>query len=123
MISLLENKAGIFYPLDQGHILTFDDLPPGEFSLGAEYNLNSMFTLSELLRNDQHLGFYFYSGFTVINRGGFIVTYLKSKKAMAQSYRLALRQPKLIVFDFPNVGSLAISTKVSPRLDTIFTEQ
>ena len=119
----LDLEAGTFYALGQGHIIVTSPVPAGTFELGIKFALNSMFEMWELTRNNVAVGYYFYSGFNVENKGGFIITYLDSKRGKATACTLLIRRPEFMVYDYPSCGALVISTKVNPRIHSILLEQ
>ena len=98
MISYTDIEPGIFYAVGQGHVITRNLVKAGPFSLGTEYSLNTMFSMFELLRDGAPVGYYLYSGFKVVNKGGVLVTYLESKKGKGESSRIVVRQPELVVY-------------------------
>lgn len=123
MKSLINLEAGIFYAVDNGHVLTFDPLPAGTLELGQEFELNTMFRMHTLVRGDVHVGFFFYSAFKVVNRGGVLITFMESKKGKATNTRVVLRHPAVVVYDVRGCGSMAIATKVNPHVQSILAEQ
>ncbi len=123
MISHLDIEPGIFYAVDKGHVVTNEQVAAGPFSIGNQYQLNTMFQMYDLLRDGLAVGYYFYSAFKVINKGGVLVTCLESKKGKATESRVVVRQPELVVYDLPGCGSMAITTKINDGIQSILTEQ
>lgn len=123
MKSRIDFEAGLFYHLGEGYAITFDTLPPSNYTLGQEYNLNSMLSMYDLILDGNHVGFYFYSGFKIQNKGGFIVAYTESKRGKAKDGSLIIRHPEVMVYDFPNCGAMAVSTKINEAVMSIFMEQ
>lgn len=84
-----------------------------------------MFEMWEALQNKKPIGFYFQSAFKVENRGGYLLTFMESKRGQAKTSNLVIRndQDGLIVYDFEGCGSLAISTKVSQFVHNILETQ
>jgi len=77
----------------------------------------------ELKRNKQVVGFFLHSGFTVKNGGGYVVTYLESKRGKAKTGSLTIRHPEMMVYTFEGCGALAVATKVNPKMLAILLEQ
>ena len=123
MKTLIDIEAGEFYALEKGHMILDRRLGPGSFDLGTKFELNSMFEMWSLLRGGEQVGYYFLSGFKTENKGGYVITFMESKRGKATEHRLAIRLPNLIVYDFPFCGALAVSTKVSEKVESIFMEQ
>lgn len=120
---LIPAEAGIFCPLETGHLLASKDIAGGEFVIGEEINLSTMFKLYTVSHKGEAVGYYLYSGFKVMNKGGVLVTYLETKKGMATTGTCVFRSPALTVYDIPACGSIAISPKVNDRIVSIFNEQ
>lgn len=116
-------EPGIFYAVGKGHVVTRERVAAGPFSLGTEFKLNTMFQMHELLRDSIPVGFFLYSAFKVVNKGGVLTTFLESKRGKAESSRLVIRQPELVVYDIPGCGSIAITTLVNDRVQSILAEQ
>ena len=123
MRSLLHIEPGLFYALGQGHMIADQPLPPGSFELGTKLELNSMFDMWLLNRLGKPVGFYFVSAFKTICKGGFILTFMESKRGKAKTHRLVIRQPEVMVYDFPGCGALAVATHVGDKVLSILTEQ
>lgn len=121
--SVVPYEAGYFYSLSAGHCILFEDSKPGIFELGNKFQLDSMFEMWELLRNSNHVGFYFYSGFTVDNKGGFIITFMEAKRGKAKESVLSIRHPDIMLFSYPSCGAIAVSTRVSDHMKSILLEQ
>lgn len=123
MKSLLPTEAGIIQALGEGHIMTLEDCPPGEFEKGIRIEAATMLQVWELLRDGKSCGFFFYSAFKVVNKGGVLFTYLEAKKGKAKDSTIVFRDPALVVYDVVGCGSIAIPTKVNERMLGILKEQ
>ena len=123
MKSLIDTEAGTFYAIGQGHMILEHDQKPGEYEAGTKIELNSMFDMYVLNRDDKPVGYYFVSAFKTENKGGYIITYMESKRGRATVHRLLIRLPEFMVYDFPACGALVVSTKVSDKVKSIFMEQ
>lgn len=123
MRSLIPTEAGIIQALGDGHIMTLEDCPPGEFSKGTRIEAATMLQVWELLRDGKSCGFFFYSAFKVVNKGGVLLTYQEAKKGKAKNSTIVFRDPALVVHDITGCGSIAIPTKVNERMLEILKEQ
>jgi hypothetical protein len=116
-------EAGVFYPIDDGHVLAVKDLPPGELERGEKFETNSMLSMWDLVRGGESVGWFFYSAFKVECKGGYLVTFMESRRGKAEESKLIVRRPEFVMFDVPRCGTLAVSMKVSPAMENILMEQ
>lgn len=123
MRSLIPFEGGVFYALGQGYATLFADTPPSEFELGNKFAMPSMLDMWELKRGGEHVGFYLYSAFSVINGYGYLATFMEAKRGKAKECELQIRHPHVMVYSFPGCGALAVTTKVSERMLSILLEQ
>jgi hypothetical protein len=123
MKSLIEFLPGEFYALGTGHVLVTSKQAPGNYELGSQFQLESMFDMWELKRDGQAVGFFLHSGFTVKNACGYLVTYMESKKGKAKTCNLVIRHSDVMVYDYEGCGALAVSTKVNSKMLSILLEQ
>jgi hypothetical protein len=116
-------SRGIFYSLNEGYVLLNRDMKQGmKLVVGAELSIKCMFQIRNLLFEDVRVGFIFTSGFEITNRGGYLLTFLKGKSP-AEEYDVLLKDDFIVLYDYPNRGTLAISPLVSDEVLTIFQEQ
>lgn len=123
MQSVIDVEAGIFYQLGKGHMVTRDKVPAGLFCLGPRIEAATMFQVYALHRDMKPVGFFLYSGFKVVNKGGVLVTYLESKRGKATDSAVVFRDPLLVVYDIAGCGSVAVSTTINDRISSILSEQ
>lgn len=118
-------EIGEFSAVGNGHVLATRANSPGTIELGAKFQTVMMFEMWEALQNGQLIGFFFHSAYTVENKGGYLITFMESKRGAATTSNLVIRndQDGLIVFDYEGCGSLAISTKVSAFVHSILDTQ
>lgn len=119
----LDADPGLFYKLGSGHAIFKEKTAAGELTKGAQIPLSCMFQAYWLLRGKDRVGYYFVSQFQVDNRGGYLVTYLNNGAGKADSVEVMLKTEHLVVFHYPNRGTLIISPSVSEDVQTIFQEQ
>jgi len=124
MLLIVDVEPHIFFELEKGHGVTTVAVPRGPLLLGEEFKLNIMFQMWKLLdANSMPVGFYFYSPFRVVNRGGVIATFRESKRGRAKTSRVVVRMPELVVYDVEGCGAIAVTTKVNDSIKSIITEQ
>lgn len=118
-------EVGEFSAVGSGHVLATKPVEPGELVLGQKFNIVCMFEVWEVLQHEQLVGFYFQSAFTVVNKSGYLLTCMESKRGRATTSQLVLRNDKegLIVWAYEGCGALAVSTKVSQFVNDILDTQ
>ena len=119
----LDAVPGTFYALGNGFFLPLKELPfLTEVVISPPLPVHCMFDISLVTIGDERVGFYFTTRFTVENCGGYLLTYLQSK-GEATEVEVLIRTDDLIVYNYPNRGTLAITPLVSDKITTIFEEQ
>lgn len=113
----------IFYTLREGWVLMNQDIEAGTYiEIGAELPLKCMFQIRSLIINNLRVGLIFNSGFETINAGGYLLTHMQHKRA-ATEYDILLKDEFIVLYDYPNRGTLAISPPVNDEVLTVFEEQ
>lgn len=115
--------AFIFASIENAFIL-----PTVNIKAGAKLDLQPlpiacMFNISIVYINNVKAGFHFTSRFTTNNHGSCLVTYLQNKKLAEAPPEVLLKSQELVVYHFPNRGTLAISPSVSDLVQSIFEDQ
>lgn len=125
MKALVPMQQGQFYVLDQGHVFVSRDLQPCVLERGAKFQMTTMLQMWELLKDTELVGFYFESPYKCENKGTFLLTVMESKRGRADKCQLVIRNARdgLMIYDFPGVGSLAISTLVNKSMTDILEMQ
>jgi hypothetical protein len=115
----------LFYEANGGFSLFTQPIKANtEIQIGPKIPLACMFTASWLLVGDERVGYFFQSEFQTINQGGYVVTFLESKRGNATAVEVVLKIEKvLVVYNYPGKGSLIVSPKASEALNLIFSEQ
>jgi hypothetical protein len=114
---------GIFYELSGAYFLPIVELRAGtQIQVGQRLPASCMFDISFAVVNGQRVGFLFQSSFTVENGGAYLMTSLQNK-GPADAYETIIKDENLVVYHFPNKGTLAIAPKVNPEIETILQEQ
>lgn len=117
--------AALFFTLGRGTrwILLNKPLMKGEVvRIDKQLPVRSMFNVYTLRHGDASVGFLLTSTFEVTNKGGYLITFFKGKPP-ADEYDTLIKDDLLVLYDFPNRGSLAISPAVSDDVKVIFEEQ
>jgi hypothetical protein len=121
----LDMDPHLFYELDGGFAMFLRPMPfTHTFFVGQPIPLSCMFDAHWLVDGDeQRIGYVFSSRFQVQNAGGYIVTFMESKRGLANAVEVLIKTDDLIVFHYPNKGTMAVIPKVSVDLETILQEQ
>lgn len=119
----LDADPGTFYELGNGFFLPLCHM---KFLTSVKIEdplpVRCMFDISLVTYEGERVGFYLTTRFTVKNAGGYLLTYLQSK-GEATEVEVLIRTDDLIVYNYPNRGSLAVTPLVSDKITTIFEEQ
>jgi hypothetical protein len=104
-------------------LLPITVVPAGaQITVGQRLPVSCMFDVHFALVEGARVGFLFTSRFEVKNGGSYLMTYLNNK-GPATEHETLVKDENLVIFHYPNKGTLAISPLVNPEIDTIFTEQ
>jgi hypothetical protein len=82
-----------------------------------------MFTINWVELDGVKCGYLFNSKFEIINNGGFITTFLQSGKGKASNVEVLAKSEHLILYHFPNRGSMAVSPIVNSTIANVFESQ
>lgn len=124
VVAHLDVEPGLFYEIDNAYVMYLEEFKaPFKATVGDKIPVTCMFDLHWLMRDDVKVGFWFESQFQVMNGGGYLCTFLHAKKAKADTVEVLVKTDALVLYNFPNRGTLVISPKVSPELLTIYDEQ
>lgn len=118
-------EKGFFAELtgSEGFILPTVDLARGDhIQIEISLKLSCMFHVYTIANKGERCGFFFISRFAVENHGGFLLTYLK-QHSTADKVDTLIKSDELILYNYPNRGSLAISPMVSSAVANIFETQ
>jgi len=122
---LIDVAPGLFYAADGAHVMFLREFT-GMFDchIGERIPISCMFDVYWLVDADKEkIGFWFTTQFKVINGGGYLCTFLESKKGKADVAETLVKTDDLVVFHYPNRGTLLISPRISPEITTIIDEQ
>ena len=123
MRSLIECVPGVFHEISGQWLLPTTVVPASAHILaGSRLPVNCMFDIHFALVDGVRVGFLFTSRFEVKNGGAYLMTYLNNK-GPATEHETLVKDENLVIFHYPNKGTLAISPRVNPEIDTIFMEQ
>ncbi len=125
MKNLVDREDGIFYALADGFVVLTEPVGPCVFERGEEVKMVSMFSVWELKiegRSDV-VGYFLYTALKVKSGGGYLVTFMESKRGKATESSVVFRSEHMIVYHLNGCGSMAITTKVNPRMMSILMEQ
>ncbi len=116
-------EAGTFYELAGGFYLPTIAVPfKAELVVANRLSVTCMFDVSLVHHQDRNAGFFFKTRFEVQNHGGYLITFLQNKR-QATDVETLIKTEDLVLYNYPNKGSLAVSPRVSDLVSTIFDEQ
>lgn len=116
-------EPDLFYEVDSGVVYPLVPIPKGaRLELGRPIPVTGMLDLTELMLGTKRAAYFFRSSFTMEARGGYLVTYLKNK-GEAVAHEVVLRLDNLIIYNFPNRGTMAVSPKVTEAMAKILESQ
>lgn len=116
-------RPGVFVETERGFIFATTDIVAGSpLEQGAQIPLAGMLEMFELLLNGVRVGYILRSSFTVVNGGGYLLTYLRGK-GLADAHEVLLKLDNLVIYNFPNRGTLAVSPEVGTSIAQILESQ
>lgn len=121
---LIDVAPGLFYESDGAHVMFLREFT-GMFDcfIGDRIPISCMFDVYWLMKDGERIGFWFTTQFKIINGGGYLCSFLESKKAKAEVAETLVKTNDLVIFHFPNRGTLIISPAVSPEVLNVIDEQ
>lgn len=123
MKTLTELVPGIFHELGGLYLLSTESIQEGRtLTKGQQLSLTCMFDIYFALLDGQRVGMFFAPHFEVENGGAYLLTYLRNK-GVATEHETLIKDENLVVYHYPNKGTLAVSPKVNQEIDHIFQEQ
>lgn len=121
---LIDVAPGLFYETDGAHVMFlrgFNEM--FDCFIGDRIPISCMFDVYWLMKDSERVGFWFSTQFKIINGGGYLCAFLESKKSKAEVAETLVKTDDIVIFHFPNRGTLIISPAVSPEVATIIDEQ
>jgi hypothetical protein len=119
----MDLKPGTFYDMPRGFLLPLKELVAGtQVTVGQRLAVSCMFDIYMAYLDKERVGFYFTTRFAVENCGGYLITTLSGKDEATEVETL-IKTDELIVYNYPNKGTLAITPLVSEEVLRIFEEQ
>ncbi|QRE00288.1 hypothetical protein [Burkholderia phage BCSR5] len=122
----LDMNPALFYPVGRGFVLLSEPVPQGSsIQIGSQLPLRCMFETFDVLTPVEgvKIGYYMQSQFQVENGGSYLLCYMNKGRGKADKAEVLLKTKELIVFHYPNKGTLMVSPDVSSYLFTIIEEQ
>jgi hypothetical protein len=123
LLAPLDMKPGTFYDIGSGFMLPIQEVPfHSKLEIQSKLSVSCMFDIFFVSCGGTRVGFFFVTRFEVQNEGGYLITYLQNK-GKATEVEVLIKTEDLVVYNYPNRGTLAISPLVNPIIETIFEEQ
>lgn len=119
--------TGIFYRVNSTHYFlpTVDVEEDVTVTKGDKLPLSCMFDIWFGMKEEtnEKIGYFISSSFSVQEKGGIIIASLNKGLGKAKEVEVLLKTPQLIVYHFPNRGTMAISPKIGESVSVVLEEQ
>lgn len=123
MKTVIDCAPGEFYELSGLYFLPTKVLPAQSvIDYGPRVPVSCMFDIHWAMQGEERVGFIFKSQFETTNTGTYLLTRLRNK-GPATEVEVLVKDENLVVYHYPNIGTLATSPVVNSEIDTILTEQ
>jgi hypothetical protein len=121
----LAADRGLFFEVaDQGWATYFEDLKaPFQVQVSERVPINCMFDVNWLTMDGRRVGLLFRSTFQVKNGGGYLVAFMNQARGKAQTVDVLLKTDDLVIYNYPNKGTMVVLTQIGPEVQTVFEEQ
>lgn len=119
----LDAEPFTFYELGEGFALFQQPQKAGIITIGPRVPVSCMFEVYWLTRNGDKIGHYFVSQFQTVNHGAYVVTFLNNGVGKATLVEVLLKTDTLVIYNYPNRGTLIVCPVLTDDLLTIFQEQ
>lgn len=112
-----------FYDIDSYYLYMFQPLPENRRLTLEPLDINCMFSIYKLTRKGEFLGLGFRSATHVIHTGAYIIAYMQKRRQSADESVVLMRTKDIVIYNYPNVGTLAVSPKINSQLTVLLEEQ
>lgn len=112
-----------FYDFHPYYLYAFQQITPRKIVTLTPMDISCMFQIYKVERKDEFLGLAFRSGNQVINGGAYLVSFMQRTRAKASQSITLMRTPDIVIYNYPNVGTMAVSPRLSPHIETLLEEQ
>lgn len=128
--TFIDAEPGLFFEISglgvAAHAVFFaEHKGPSVFGIGPQINVNGMFAVYWLTKGETRVGLLFTSTFQVINAGGYLVAFMNQARGRASQVDVLFKSDDLglVIYNFPNRGTMVVLTKIGDEVLTIFEEQ
>jgi hypothetical protein len=119
-----DSEAHLFHSTGLGFALYFHNIGQGSvLTVGERIPLACMFSAYWLTLDRQKIGYLFTSQFQVTNKGGYIMAYMNAGAGKASAVEVLVKTDNLVVYHFPNHGTLVVSPHMGEDMTNILSEQ
>lgn len=125
MLTTVDMDPHQFIELGAGYVLLKQRIPAQtEVTIGDVIPMSGMLETRWLMQGTVRVGYYFTTQFKAMNGGGYLVAFIESKRGTATTAETLLKiKDELVMFHFPNRGTMAISPVIGEEIISIFAEQ
>ncbi len=121
MSPTINMEPGYFYETGNLYLLPFVPISSNIKLDLSPWNITCMFAINNMTVQGQRVGLAFRSGFKVTNGGGYLMTHMSQREP--KDFMTLVRVPEVVIFNYPNHGALAISTRLNPDVLSLIEEQ
>ncbi len=112
-----------FYTFSPFYLYAFQPIKPRRVVTLVPLDISCMFQIYKVERRDEFLGLAFRSGNQVLNGGAYLVAFMQRTRGRADSSMTLMRTPDIVIYNYPNVGTMAVSPRVNQHIETLLEEQ
>ena len=110
-----------FQPFDRGYILPLENIHKGQ-ELYYKQFLSSILCGSMVYSGKILVGYYFSSRFNITYNKAFVFAHLVNKSKTKECNKIFASE-NIVILEYPNCGTLAISPDCNPEYQVILDEQ
>jgi hypothetical protein len=120
----LDSDPHFFYTTEAGCTLYLQKVKQGTvLQVGPRIPILCLFKAHWLLLDGQKVGYVFDSEFQVSNKGGYIMAYLEKGVGKAATVEVLVKTDTLVIYSFPNRGTLIVSPHIGEDMKSVLDEQ
>jgi|SRR5882672_1086670 len=120
----LDSDPHFFYSTEAGFALYLKKLKQGTvLQVGARIPVLCLFKAHWLILDGEKVGYVFDSEFQVSNKGGYIMAFLEKGVGKAATVEVLVKTDTLVIYNFPNRGTLVVSPHIGADVLNILNEQ
>jgi len=114
-----------FYTIGPYYIIGFQPIPGKRRVELIPMDVNCMFNIYKMERKGKFLGLAFRTASTVINAGAYLMARMnnRGRKPDLSGSTVLMRTPDIVIYNYPNLGTLAVSPVMNSQMTALLEEQ